>query len=238
MKQYLTAIIEDDPEYSRFLEECLVRYGKEHGCSFLVRAFGRAEAFLSGAQGLYDFVFMDVELGEGWMNGIEAARALRAKGSMAMLFFITNMPQYAIEAYAVEAMDYVLKPISYPDFHLKMKKAERYILRNADTPLLLQAVSGPVRYNASEILYIESRSHYLYYHTATEEIRVRGKLGDLVDSLLPYHFARAGESFLVNLQHLKAINGNEILVGSERLPISRRYRAAFLSAFTRYLGGF
>ena len=47
MKQYLTAIIEDDPEYSRYLEECLRRYGTEHDCTFQVRTFGRAEAFLT-----------------------------------------------------------------------------------------------------------------------------------------------------------------------------------------------
>ena len=102
MKQYLSAIIEDDPEYSRYLAECLSRYGKEHGCGFQIRSFGRAEAFLESVQGLYDLVFMDVELGDGWMNGIEAARALRAKGSMAMLFFITNMPQYAPSGYDVD----------------------------------------------------------------------------------------------------------------------------------------
>ena len=65
MKQYLSAIIEDDPEYSRYLAECLERYGKEHGCGFQIRSFGRAEAFLESVQGLYDLVFMDVELGDG-----------------------------------------------------------------------------------------------------------------------------------------------------------------------------
>ena len=90
MKQYLSAIIEDDPEYSQYLIQCLERYGGEHGCSFKIRSFGRAEAFLASVQGLYDLVFMDVELGDGWMNGIEAARKLRAKGSMAMLFILAN----------------------------------------------------------------------------------------------------------------------------------------------------
>ena len=230
------AIVDDSEQDREQLLACLKQYFSETGAAYELTVFENAGTFLSDYHYHFDFIILDIDM--PGISGIEAAKRLRELDPHVTLMFVTNMPQYAIEAYAVEAMDYVLKPISYPDFHLKMKKAERYILRNADTPLLLQAVSGPVRYNASEILYIESRSHYLYYHTATEEIRVRGKLGDLVDSLLPYHFARAGESFLVNLQHLKAINGNEILVGSERLPISRRYRAAFLSAFTRYLGGF
>ena len=190
MKQYLTAIIEDDPEYSRFLEECLVRYGKEHGCSFLVRAFGRAEAFLSGAQGLYDFVFMDVELGEGWMNGIEAARALRAKGSMAMLFFITNMPQYAPSGYDVDAIDYCIKPIQYRSLAVKLDKAIRILGNRTGVPVRIRMKDGMRVISSADIRYIEVMGHDLMFHTEDEVISAYGGLKEREEDLSGQAFAR------------------------------------------------
>ena len=119
----------------------------------------------------------------------------------------------------------------------KMKKAERYILRNADAPVLLQTSDGTVTRRTSQIFYVESRQHYLYYHMKGECLKVRGKLSAIADSLYPYHFARAGESYLVKLAYVQGIEGTDVVVGGDRVPISRRQRAQFLSAFTRYAGG-
>ena len=69
-------------------------------------------------------------------------------------------------------------------------------------------------------------------------MKVRGKMSDVAADLLPYHFARSGESYLVNLAHLVSMQGNEIVVGTDRLPVSRGRRAEFRSAFTKYMGGF
>ena len=120
MKQYFTAIIEDDPGYAGYLEQCLARYGAEHDCTFQIRSFSRAEAFLTDSRVVDDMVFMDVDLGEGWMDGLDAARALRERGSMAVLFFITNMPQYAPNGYEVDAIDYCVKPINYNSLAVKL----------------------------------------------------------------------------------------------------------------------
>ena len=64
MKQYFAAVIEDDPGYAQYLQECLGRYGEEHDCVFQIRTFGRAEAFLADNRIIDDMVFMDVDLGE------------------------------------------------------------------------------------------------------------------------------------------------------------------------------
>lgn len=236
MKQYLTAIIEDDPEYSRFLEECLVRYGKEHGCSFLVRAFGRAEAFLSGAQGLYDFVFMDVELGEGWMNGIEAARALRAKGSMAMLFFITNMPQYAPSGYDVDAIDYCIKPIQYRSLAVKLDKAIRILGNRTGAPVRIRMKDGMRVISSADIRYIEVMGHDLMFHTEDEVISAYGGLKEREEDLSGQAFARCSASVLVNLRYVTGLYGDEVSIGNERIRIGRTRKKEFLQKLNEYLG--
>lgn len=230
------AVVDDSREDRERLLSFLKIYFSESGRTYEVTVFENAELFLQDYRFSFDLIVMDIDMPN--LSGIEAAKKLREKDAHVTLMFVTNMPQYAIEAYAVEAMDYVLKPLSYPDFHLKMKKAERYVIRNADAPLLLKTMDGTVQRNISEILYVESRSHYLYYHTATETLRVRGKLSEIQDTLLPYHFARPGESYLVNLAYLKSVEKNDIVVGDDRIPISRRFRTEFLSTFTRYMGGF
>ena len=230
------ALVDDDRNDRSQLRAYIRDYFQENGETCEIREFENAAAFLSDYAYTFDLVVMDIDM--PGLSGIEAARQLREKDPHVTLMFVTNMPQYALEGYAVEAVDYLLKPLHYPDFRLKMQKARRYIARNADQPLSLPTPDGFFRCNVSDILYVESRLHYLYYHTADSTIKVRGKLSEVEGTLLPYHFARPGESYLVNLRHLRAIEGNEILVGEDRLPLSRRRKTEFVSAFTRFMGGF
>lgn len=237
MKQYLTAIIEDDPSYAAYLKECLDRYGTEHDCAFQVRSFGRAEAFLDSVQGLYDLVFMDVELGKGWMNGIEAARALRAAGSMAMLFFITNMPQYAPSGYDVDAIDYCIKPISYRSLSVKLDKALR-ILKNRDgVPVRIRIRDGLRVVSSADIRYIEVMGHDLMFHTEGEVITAYGGLKEREEELKDKGFARCSASVLVNLRFVNGLFGDEVSVGSERIRIGRTRKKEFMASLNKYLGG-
>ena len=66
---------------------------------------------------------------------------------------------------------------------------------------------------------------------------MRAKLSEVEDILLPCHFAQSGGSYLVNLAYLEKIEGNEIVVAGETLPLSRRMKASLMSAFTKYMGG-
>lgn len=237
MRQYLTAIIEDDPEYSRYLEECLTRYGTEHNCAFQVRTFGRAEAFLESVQGQYDLVFMDVELGEGWMNGIEAARALRAKGSMAMLFFITNMPQYAPSGYDVDAIDYCIKPINYRSLSVKLDKALRILANRSGVPVKIRVKDGLRVVSSADIHYIEVMGHDLMFHTENEVITAYGGLKEREEDLRDQDFARCSASVLVNLRYVNGLYGDEVSIGSERIRIGRTRRKEFMTRLNKYLGG-
>ena len=237
MKQYLSAIIEDDPEYSRYLAECLSRYGKEHGCGFQIRSFNRAEAFLESVQGLYDLVFMDVELGDGWMNGIEAARALRAKGSMAMLFFITNMPQYAPSGYDVDAIDYCIKPINYRSLSVKLDKALRILSSRSGVPVKIRVKDGLRVVSSAEIRYIEVMGHDLMYHTGNEVITAYGGLKEKEEQLGGRDFARCSASVLVNLRYVDGLYGDEVSVDGTRIRIGRSRKKDFMTRLNEYLGG-
>ena len=229
------AIVDDDPDDRARLLSFLDTYFSENGEDYQTEVYEDAVSFLNEYAFTFDFVIFDIDMPR--LSGIDAAKELRKKDPSVTLMFVTNMPQYALDGYSVEAVDYVLKPFSYPDFKLKMKKAARYIRRNADAAISLSTPDGIIKCNASGIFYVESMLHYLYYHTSKGVFKIRGKLSDVEKELLPYHFARSGKSYLVNLAHLESIEGSQIVVGEERLPLSRRMKPLLLSAFAKYMGG-
>ncbi len=171
------------------------------------------------------------------INGIEAAKKLRQSDPDVVLMFVTNMPQYALDGFAVDAVDYIVKPITYADFKLKMTKAMRYIQVSQDHTLTITTTEGIVRIQSSEIYYIESQLHYVTYHTKRGDYRARASLKDIEPTLSNVHFCRCANSFLVNLKYVTSISGNDVYLQDERISMSRDKKAAFMSAFTKYIGG-
>lgn len=230
------AIVDDDEKDLAYLASHLTRFFGETGMSYTIAQFTSPTNFLAEYRPDFDFIILDIDMPD--LNGIEAAKLLREKDEHVLLMFVTNKPQYALDGYAVDAIDYVLKPVSYPDFRLKMQKVMRFFSQNINPRLSVNTTDGIVCLNISQIFYIESQLHYLIYHTSQGNYKARGKLNDIETRLIPYHFARASVSYLVNLKHLESMNGDEITVGGNVLSVSRSKKADFLSAFTKYIGGF
>ena len=172
------------------------------------------------------------------LNGIDTARAIRKVDEKVVLMFVTAMPQYALTGYEVDAIDYIIKPVAYPDFALKLKKALRYVKQvKADEPVVLPTKEGLVTLNISEIYYVESALHYCIYHTKDKEYRVRENISAVEQRLSPFGFARCNAGYLVSLKHVKAIIKDDVIVGDYTLKISRSKKASFTEKFTKTLGG-
>lgn len=230
------AVVDDNLNDRKMILDYLSQFFNESGGDYTTSTFEDGVSFLKDYSFSYDFIIFDIDMPQ--MSGIDTAKELRKKDSNVTIMFVTNMPQYALEGYSVEAVDYVLKPLSYPDFRLKMKKATRYILRNSVKKITINTTEeGLITVDSSDIYYVESKLHYIYYHTKKDVYKMRAKLTEVEDILLPYHFARSGGSFLINLAYLEKIDGNEIVVADETLPLSRRMKASLMSAFTKYIGG-
>ena len=229
------AVVDDNEKDAEYLKSCILRCAMEQKETFEVTVYPDAESFLGGYQYNFDLVILDIDM--PGRNGVEAARALREHDESVALMFVTNMPQYALEGFSVDAVDYILKPISYPNFRVKMQKALRYVERNRDYPISLKTTQGYVKLMVSDIRYIESELHYLTFHTKSGDYRIRGLLSENETLLAPYHFSRCNASYLVNLRYVEAIKGNDVIVAGSALPISRGRKASFLSDFTKYMGG-
>lgn len=229
------AIVEDDPADLEQLTECLRQYEDEQEAHFSVKSFSDPADFLSTYRSDFDLIFMDIEL--PLFNGVEAARQLREIDSVVTLVFITNMEQYAIDGYEVDAIDFVVKPINYYRFSSMLRKAMRHIARRAEKEVLVQSAGNITRLRASQIHYVEIRDHLLIYYTNQGKYESWGKMSDVESELSPHGFIRCSSSHLVNLRHIISIEGSSVNVAGVKLPISQRRRKAFYTSATNYLSG-
>lgn len=154
-------IVEDDPEDLGRLMDCLHQFEAEQGERFSVKAFSNPSDFLDSYRLDCDLVFMDIEL--PLFNGVDAARQLREMDSVVTLIFITNMEQYAVNGYEVDALDFVVKPINYYRFSSMLRKALRTMGRRSEKEVTVQTAGSITRLRVSQIHYVEIRDHLLIY---------------------------------------------------------------------------
>lgn len=232
---YHIAIVEDDHMFSRQLQDYLKQYQDENQMEFKVSVFYDGSEILQGYKKEYDAIFLDIEMPE--VNGMQAAEQIRQMDEEVVLMFITNMAQYAIRGYSVGALDFVMKPITYYTFSLKIKRALKRVQKKEATTVLLNLSDGVKKLEVSQIYYVEVQNRMLHYHTEEGEFIVRASLQSAENSLPANVFAKCNHWYLVNLMHVTAVQKNTAFVGPFELEISRRNRGGFLKALTEYMGG-
>lgn len=229
------AIVEDSPAEAELLRSYFARFTKEHGVEFTLTCFASGEEFLNKYRPAYDLVLMDIGL--PGHNGMETAAALRERDRSVTLIFVTNMAQFAVKGYEVDAFDFVVKPVGYSNFALKLQRALNKLDTRRDTEVLVTLSDSMVRLSASQIKYIEISGHRMVYHTTDGELYAYGNLKEVEASLGGGMFARCNNCYLVNLNYVRAVQGHTVTVGTDELQISRPRRKAFIQALNDYLGG-
>lgn len=136
------AIVEDESEYARELQDYLRRYGREVGERFDITVYPDGEDIVDDYRsGMYDIILMDIEMKS--MDGMTAAEHIRDVDGDVVIMFITNMAQYAIRGYRVDALDYVLKPISYFSFTQRLGKAMERMRRREEKYVIITSKPVP-----------------------------------------------------------------------------------------------
>ena len=188
------AVVEDQTEVRESLCQFIRQYAGEQGLQAEVEPFADGAVIAEGYRPGYDIIFLDVEMPR--LGGFGAAERIRAVDPDVVLVFVTNMAQYAIKGYEVDALDYVLKPVSYGAFCTKLSRAIQRVQRRKGGQVALQLSGGGMQLlDTGDILYLETRNRMLYYHTATQEYAVRGSLAGAEKQLAAYHFARCNQCF-------------------------------------------
>ena len=188
------AVVEDQQEVRDELCRFIRKYAAENSLQVEAVPIEDGAVIAAHYEPGWDIIFMDVEM--PGLDGFGAAEKIRAVDGDAVLVFVTNMAQYAIKGYEVDALDYVLKPVNYYQFCTKLSRAVQRVQRRRGGQVVLQLAS----------------------------------LASAEKQLAQYHFSRCNQCYLVNLQYVKAVENDFVHINTDRLEISRRQRAAFLTA--------
>ncbi|MDR1557418.1 MAG: LytTR family DNA-binding domain-containing protein [Tannerellaceae bacterium] len=187
-----------------------------------------------------ELLFLDIQMPE--LNGLEFSRII---GNDARIIFTTAFGQYALDSYKVNALDYLLKPISYPDFLQSANKALQWydLLYKPEekTPeppplskieaesIFVKSEYKLIQIELRKILYIEGLKDYIKIYTEGETRPVISLMSmKTMEELLPAsRFIRVHRSFIVQPEKIKVIDRNRIVFGKEYIPISDSYRQKF-----------
>ncbi len=186
-----------------------------------------------------DLIFLDIQMPD--LSGTDFARSLKAGPK---IIFTTAHAKYAIESYKLEAVDYLLKPFSYEEFHLAAQKANRIIemenksnaqLYTNNEFLFIKSDYKIRRINFNDILYIEGQKEYVKIYIKNEEKPLLSiiSLKTLEAKLPESKFMRVHRSFIVNLDGVTTIERSRIVFGKVYIPITDQYKDKFQEFLNR-----
>ncbi|MDD4525158.1 MAG: response regulator [Lachnospiraceae bacterium] len=130
---------------------------QERKCGLRVLTFTDGDEIAEKYTGEYDIILMDIQM--RFMDGMTAAEKIRKVDSDVIIMFLTNRTDYAIRGYQVDALDYVVKPVSYFSFAQKLDRALERVSNRQKSVVVLQTRSGVVKLDPADIYYVESDRH-------------------------------------------------------------------------------
>ncbi len=229
------AVVEDSADDLSNCLSLLNRYSKEKNISFDIQTFASGDAFLMRFKSQYDFIILDINLSA--MNGIDVARNIREKDEEVIIMFTTNLAKYATNGYEVDAIDFVLKPLSYASFYLRLERVMKKLGKKNDNFIVVPNEGGFNKIETNNILYVEVISHDIIFHLKdNQEITTTGTLKKFEEQLRKKWFIRCNSCYLVNAHNIKRVEKLDIqLANDEVIAISHPKKKGFMESFKKYI---
>ena len=215
----------------------------------LVGRYGSGVEALKGLHELTEKVevaFLDIQMQE--LTGLELARVLGQASTAPRIIFTTAFPQYALESYKVDALDYLVKPFNYEEFLRAANKAKAYAeLTQASAEaapaaapeeehIFLKVEYQLIRVTLSDILYIEGLKDYVKVHLKSTPRALLSlmSLRAMEEKLPARRFMRIHRSFIVALDKIEAVRRLTVQIGTETIPVGEQYKEAFTQFLSRW----
>jgi len=217
-------IVDDEPVARKGLEE----YVKEVDFLHLVakcESAAKAQPFLE--DGLVDLIFLDIQMPK--VSGIEFLKKLK---SPPLIIFTTAHAEFAVEGYALDIIDYLLKPISFDRFVKAAQKARDYyevthrLAERKELPdyFFVKCEGKYERIMYDDVLYVEAMQNYVVIHTANRKLITYHTLSGLEEQLPKDRFLKIHKSYIAAVSKISVIDGNDVIINQERIPISRNLK--------------
>lgn len=223
MKKLSCIIIDDEPVARKILEEFVEQVPFMDLQGKFENAI-KAEEFLR--INATDIMFLDIE-----MPKVSGLQFLQKTDIQSLVILTTAFPQYALEGYELDIIDYLLKPIAFTRFLKAVQKAKDYyqmmhmaIPTQSPSYIYIKSEKRIEKIELNDIHYAETLGNYVIIYTENKKIVAYLTMKSLESQLPLNEFVKIHQSYLVNCSKINAIEGNEIKIGSKSLPISRNYK--------------
>lgn len=240
---YKCVIVDDEPLAQELLEGYI---SKIPYLELLQKCSSAIEAQMYLSQNQADILFLDISMPN--LTGIDLLKMLNT--TQTATIFTTAYSQHAIEAFELDATDYLLKPIEFDRFFKAVTKAVKRLEKGASTssipPIAAPANSAKpeneistvdyffvksdykiLKVSYNDVLFIESAQKYICIHTTTQKIITLLSLSGVMKQLPAHQFFRVHRSYVVNIDKVDSIEGNMVCIGKHKLPVSKGQREAF-----------
>jgi DNA-binding LytR/AlgR family response regulator len=183
------------------------------------------EAYAMLKEHSIELMFLDINMPK--LSGIGFVKTLKAPP---LVILVTAYPEYALEGYEIDAMDYLLKPVSYERFRLAVNRAlERKESQQGATQqihILLRSNKKDYRIDFNEILYLEAQGDYVRFVTESQSLMVHGTLKEYIAQLPQFLFAQIHKSYVISIQKVNYLEGNSVNVRGKVVPVSLSFKDA------------
>jgi DNA-binding LytR/AlgR family response regulator len=186
-----------------------------------------------------DLIFLDIQMPK--IRGIDFLKSLSVPP---LVIITTAYPQFAPEGFELNVLDFLVKPIS-PERFLKSANRAREVLdykrpagvagRLPEEYFFIKCNNGYEKIFYAEILFVEASQNYSYIHTARAKFMTLTAMKTLEEQLPPGKFLRIQKSFIVAVEKIQSLSGNEIIIDKHRLPVSKNYKEELMKIIDRNL---
>jgi two-component system, LytTR family, response regulator len=173
-----------------------------------------------------DLIFLDINMPD--INGLQLIATLATKP---MVIFTTAYGTYAVESYNLNAIDYLLKPITFERFVAAVNKASavvgaksKVVKNDSAETIFIKSGSQTHQVKVNDILYLEKDGNYITVYLKDKRILIRENMGDIFNIIPAGEFVRVHKSYIVAIEHITLIEVHQLIINGEKIPIGSTYR--------------
>lgn len=240
-ESYLAVVLEDQASDCLRLKSYIKRFSQEHSVDIETVVFQNGLDLVKNYSSDFDILFVDIEV--PGMNGMKVSEQVRTFDMLIPIIITTNMAQYAVKGYEVDALGFIVKPLPYSMFAYYLTKALTKCERNKklkeNSVLTITTPSGSMRQMyVDEIKYIVKEKNYIvYYLDNGEQVRERGAMKDIILRFENTPLKQCSSGCLVNLRFVRQKDGNEVHLSDISFSIALPYRKSFAKELMDYVRG-
>lgn len=222
------AICEDKPEHINMIKTAVENYFSESESTYNIFVYDNPLKFLENLPKISSFDILLLDICMPGILGTDVAREIRKRKDKTEIIFLTTSKEFAIEAFALDAAHYIVKPFSQMDFNLAMNKAMLLLAKKETKTITLKVGGSEVRtIDLNEISFVECFSHtQTIYLTDGESFELRQTLTELLkmfENELPGQFVVPYKGYIVNQKQIRQIADDQIHMRSKKtIPIPKR----------------